>query len=153
MVEKIVLNFKKIYIKYVIISVLVLIVIFIMVNIKRNMPNFEFKSKVETSLIKLDDERILYLTKIRWGVGSGHQRIILSAQPNEEYNTEHDYIFNGLHSIFYEIKSDSLIVHTFSISDVPNSFQSDIKVIQIELDNVRYNNLENNYTSLGLFKF
>jgi len=92
-----------------------------------------------------------------WGMTYDHKIIALSVNGDKEIESdpEKDYIFNGVNTLFYKVKQDSLILYTPSKASIPAHFDSNITIQQIELDNVSMMNLlkEKEYLKQGLTVF
>jgi len=110
-------------------------------------------SRIEISITTLNES--VYIKKKLWGISYDHQVIWISpkASNKSEHNPKTDYIYKGLSPLFYRVKDKALEIYVSKASPIPPEFNSEVKIIQIELDNPTMMELLTTYESKGLKKF
>jgi hypothetical protein len=96
----------------------------------------------------------IYVSKKVWGVSYDHQIVLISSQPKEKvnYDSETDYIYQGLSSLFYKVAGRDLVIYTRKKSPIPKRFNSRANIVQVELDNQDMSTLRADYEKEGLKK-
>ena len=80
----------------------------------------------------------LYLKSKNWGLTYDHQLTVISmssVQTWTEPDSMKEYVYKWLEPFLYEFKNDTLFIYCNTKAPTPNSFTSNIKVIQKEVDN------------------
>ena len=87
--------------------------------------------------IEPDNHSVIYIKKKVWGMTSDHQVIVISDTKEQNFvpTASRNYIYNGLAQLFYKIREDSLYIYTLKASPVPHDLITNIKIVQIELEN------------------
>jgi hypothetical protein len=104
--------------------------------------------------IESGNHSVIFIKKKIWGMTSDHQVIVISNTKEKRFtpNAKQNYIYNGLSPLFYNLKNDSLYIYTYKASPVPQELVTDIKIVQIELENPEMMQLleKDRYKSQGL---
>jgi hypothetical protein len=76
----------------------------------------------------------VYVMASSWGLTGDHIEIVLSSLPiaNRASNAASDYIFYEP-TIYYKKEEDTLIVYSPSIAVIPDSFNSKVKIKQVQV--------------------
>ena len=138
---------------FIVIAVLIFIGLGILMYLYFKMPDL----KPSVSITKIYSEtydEFLYIKKKVWGITGDHQIIIISNTFKEgfEANVKTDYIYEGLLSLLYKFKNDTLNLYVRKKSDIPSVFESKIIVIQNILSNAEMNELLKDYKEKGIKK-
>lgn len=110
---------------------------------------------VKVLKLSFKDDKLLYLKSNNWGLTNDNKIIAISCDDSEGIDSTKTYYYKGEDFIFYRISEDTLYVYTYTKSNNPDIFKSDIKIIQTELDNVDMMNLkkDNSFKNKGLQEF
>lgn len=133
-------KFERINLTIIVIALLLIIVCLIYVALPFKAFSI-WKSKSKFEKIELNSSKNgekLYLKKETWGNLFGDNQLrVISSDPRLKfkYNRETDFAFRGFSQIGYVFSNDTLYVYIGKKSKVPPSFNSKIKVIQIESKN------------------
>lgn len=94
----------------------------------------------------------IFVSKKVWGVSYDHQIVLISSQAKEEvnYNSETDYIYQGLSTLLYKVAGRDLVIYTRKKSPIPKQFGSKVNIVQVELDNQSMGALKTNHEKEGL---
>jgi len=131
-------------------SLFIIFIIFVIIFL-RSTPQWEpVISRIEINIPDLNES--VYVTKKIWGVSYDHQIILISSQPKKEvkYDPETDYLYEGHSTLFYKVDGRDLKIYTRKRAHPPQHFDSEVNIVQIELDNVGMNKLKENYEKEGL---
>lgn len=92
--------------------------------------------------IKFNNNHCLYLKAKVWGINGEGRIVMLSTDSSDNFtDTLSNYKFPGADFLFYKVKGDSLYLFVYDQSKIPPLFRSDIKIKQIELENLNMMNL------------
>jgi len=94
----------------------------------------------------------VFIKASSWGLTGDHIQIQVSSFPmiNRSYDSTKNYIFYEP-TIYYEQKQDTLIIYTPSLSDVPSTMNTSVKIRQVQINGPEeINKYKEHYKSLGL---
>ena len=101
-----------------------------------------------------DTQSKLYIKMKTWGMTSDNQIVIISNSNKREFISEpaQDYVYKGIMPLFYKIQNDTLLIYTLITSSVPEDFKTNLKVIQVQIENLEMMKLieHDNYKIQGL---
>ena len=84
----------------------------------------------------------IYIKKINWGITGGAQKTAISTSKRNTFdNQESDYTYNGLTEFFYKTSGDTLLLFVRDEFEQPTSWNSNIIVKQVVLDNPHFMDL------------
>jgi len=141
--------------KYMIIVFLLIIAIIgfvIYIQIPEMKPIYNIKKIANTNF-----NNPLFLKSMTWGITYDSKVIVLSTNDEEEFipDSTKDYVYKGASFLFYRFSNDSLLLYVADKTHIPELFNSQIKIKQIELDNPAMMNLKGNsaFVRQGLTEF
>lgn len=118
-------------------------------DIKPIYKKIEIKSEI--------DKTSIFLKKKVWGITFDNSITVISKSPIDDFEIDDksNYIFKNVSTFLYRFNKDSLIVYIPQKVLPSLKFNSKIKVIQVELNNVEMMNLLENdsYKKRGLLLF
>ena len=101
-----------------------------------------------------DGKSKIFIKKKVWGMTSDNQVVFISSSDDKEAMPDliKDYIYKGLMPLLYRFQNDTLFIYTVLESPVPKEFKTNIKIVQILLENPEILQLieHENYKSKGL---
>lgn len=131
--------------------------IFLVLFCSCNMNNTKNKNAVINKIKVQSDltNEILYFESKSWGLTSNHKIILIRNYYNEEfvYDSIRDIKIVGEDYIFYELKSDSLILYLEHPVSIPTNFSTNLQVKQIRLKGSEFRNYFENHGKLGVKVF
>jgi hypothetical protein len=128
-------------------------VVFISYKMPKNALINYHKEVIKVDTVSLPSRKV-FLVDIRRGFSYVVKKITLSKDLlSAEIDEEKEFVFRTDLDIFYEIKSDTLVIYTRKISAVPINFPKDVIIKQVELDNANYMNLYDEYDIKGIKYF
>ena len=128
-------------------AIVVLTVILFLIRI----PNFEPQiTKVELRSEHYNES--LFIKKKIWGITADHQVIIITKSNDAvvEPKIEYDYVYEGMLPFYYQFKDDTLKLFVRKESNIPNKLSTNIKIVQIILNNTEMMNLTKTYIEKNL---
>ena len=101
-----------------------------------------------------DTQSKLYIKMKTWGMTSDNQVVVVSNSNKKEFISEStkDYVYEGIMPLFYKVQNDTLSIYTLVTSSVPEDFKTNLKVIQVQIENLEMMKLieHDNYKIQGL---
>jgi hypothetical protein len=144
---------KAISRKTIFILTIIVGVVFISYKMPKNALINYHKEVIKVDTVSLPSRKV-FLVDIRRGFSYVVKKITLSKDLlSAEIDEEKEFVFRTDLDIFYEIKSDTLVIYTRKISAVPINFPKDVIIKQVELDNANYMNLYDEYDIKGIKYF
>ncbi len=115
----------------------------------------ELKPEISTVEVHSDSlKESLFLIKETRGLNYAVSVISSSSEKQQKPDIEKEYVYSaGDPTLFYKLEKDTLSVYTYHLAKEPSSFDSNIKVQQVELSNNEYSSLIDQYQTKGLKKF
>lgn len=139
--------------KTIFILIIIVGVVFISYKIPKNALTNYHKEVIKVDTVSLPSRKV-FLVDIRKGFSYVVKKLTLSKDLlSAEIDEEKEFVFRNDLDIFYEIKSDTLVIYTRKISAVPINFPKDVIIKQVELDNANYMNLYDEYDIKGIKYF
>ncbi len=139
--------------KAIFIIIIIVGVVFISYKMPKNALIYYQKEVIKVDTVSLPSRKV-FLVDIRRGFSYVVKKITLSKDLlSAEIDEEKEFVFRTDLDIFYEIKSDTLVIYTRKKSTVPIIFPKDVIIKQVELDNANYMNLYDEYDNKGITYF
>ena len=138
---------------FIIIGIVSIVLLTYLVWDSTNIP--ELKPKITTVEVYSDSlKESLFLIKETRGLNYEVTVISSSSKKQQEPDSDKEYVYSaGGATLFYKLEKDTLLVYTYHLAKEPSSFDSNIKVKQIELSNNEYSTLIDRYQTEKLKKF
>jgi hypothetical protein len=101
-----------------------------------------------------DVNQTLYLKRLERGLNYQVSVISTKKQKKFEPNYKSEYVFSvGETSFFYKVRGDTLLIKTYNTAKVPEVFDSEIVIQQIELNNQELAKFKETYKEEGFSYF
>lgn len=95
----------------------------------------------------------LYLVSIRRGLSFEQTVISTSLRKNVLRDEGKSFVYKSGETLFYKIKSDTLVVYTMNKIAYPKELQINVHVEQIEITNLEFIDLNNRFKDIKLKRF
>ncbi len=133
------------------VALVICLVVIFFAYFSHSFPDLKPAFEVQKIHIEKSD-KLLYLKAVWTGITSDHEMISLSENTDItkiKGDSATEYLYHGSDFLFYRTSQDSLLLYVYQKSKVPLDFKSNVKIVQIELENRYMMELRHNHIYQG----